>query len=150
MPQGGSFPNVPDMPVGGLDLFTNKATTYKDYICSSVHVTGATKTFGYIPRAGVAAMTITVGAAVGDSISMIINPAQLTAAGDVMFLCTSCPCDEPMTGITAFDQTGYGGILTGGTATAGGAGITITGGTWMQNPNTAFAPTIIGGAGLNN
>jgi hypothetical protein len=138
MPQGGSFPNIPDMPVGGSDLFANKATTYKDYICSSVQATGDTKTFTYIPRAGVAAMTITVGAAIGDKLDMIINPAQLMSANDVMFLCSSCDCDQPMTGTTAFDKTGYGGILTGGTKT------------WEVNANTAFAPTIIGGSGLNN
>ena len=141
MPQGGSFPNIPDMPVGGSDLFANKATTYKNYICSSVQVTGSTKTFGYIPRAGVAAMSITVGAAVGDKLDMIINPAQLTAAGDVMFLCSSCPCDEPMTGTTEFYDTGYGYITTGAT-TVGNQG--------LRNPNTAFAPTIMGGNGLNN
>ena len=138
MPQGGTFPNIPDMPVGGSDLLANKATTYKDYTCTKVVATGTTKTFAYIPRAGVAAVTITVGTAVGDSLDFFVSPAQLTAANDIMFLCNSCDCDQPMTGTTAFDKTGYGGILTGGTKT------------WETNANTAFAPTIIGGSGLNN
>jgi len=138
MPQGGSFPNIPDMPVGGSDLLANKATTYKDYTCTKVVATGDTKTFDYIPRAGVSSIRITVGTAVGDSLDILVNPSQLTGANDVMFLCNSCDCDQPMTGTTAFDKTGYGGIITGGTQT------------WEVNPNTAFAPTIIGGDGLNN
>ena len=138
MPQGAGFPTIPSEPVGGSDLVANKATTYKDYTCPKVQATGDTKTFAYIPRAGVAAITITVGTAVGDSIDFLVHPAQLTAAADVMFLCTPCECDQPMTGTTAFDKTGYGGILTGGTKT------------WEANANTAFAPTIIGGSGLNN
>jgi hypothetical protein len=150
MPNGGGFPTIPTIPVGGLDLKNNAATTYKDYTCTKVIATGTTKTFSYIPRAGVAAVVITVGTAVGDSLDFYVKPAQVTAAADVMFLCNCSTCNETMTGITAFDQTGYGGVLTGGTATAGYPGNpTITGGTWATN-STAFAPTIIGGGGLNN
>ena len=141
MPQGGSFPNIPDMPVGGSDLLANKATTYKNYTCTKVVATGDTKTFDYIPRAGVVAITITVGTQVGDSLEFVINPSQLTRANDVMFFCNSCDCDQPMTGTTEFYDTGYGYINSGAT-TVGNQG--------LRNPNTAFAPTIIGGNGLNN
>jgi hypothetical protein len=43
-----------------------------------------------------------------------------------------------MTGTTAFQNTGYGGALSGGTKT------------WAANTGNAFVATIIGGSGLNN
>jgi len=149
MPNGGGFPTIPTIPVGGSVLAAHKATTYKDYTCTQVIATGSTKTFTYIPGYGEGsgdAITITVGTAVGDRLDFFVNPAQLGAANDVLFLCNCSSCNETMTGITAFDQTGYGVLNTGNTAgyTSGYDGV---GG---KNSNTAFATTIIGGGGLNN
>jgi hypothetical protein len=146
MPNGGGFPTIPTIPVGGTDLLANKATTYKDYTCTQVVATGSSPTFSYIPRAGVGAIAISVGSAVGDKLDFYVNPAQLTVASNVLFLCNCSSCNETMTGITAFDQTGYGVLNTGNTAgyTSGYDGV---GG---KNSNTAFATTIIGGGGLNN
>ncbi len=147
MPNGGGYPTIPTIPVGGTDLLANKATTYKDYTCTQVIATGSSPTFSYIPGHGNGdAIAISVGSAVGDKLDFFVNPAQLTNASNVLFLCNCSSCNETMTGITAFDQTGYGVLNTGNTAgyTSGYDGV---GG---KNSNTAFATTIIGGGGLNN
>ena len=146
MPNGGGFPTIPTIPVGGLDLKNNAATTYKDYTCTKVVATGTTKTFSYIPRDGVDAVVITVGTAVGDSLDFYVKPAQVTPAADVMFLCNCSSCNETMTGITAFDQTGYGVLNTGNTAGYTSGYLNVG----EYNSNTAFATTIIGGGGLNS
>tara|TARA_Y100000310_G_scaffold336172_1_gene420021 strand:+ start:3518 stop:3949 length:432 start_codon:yes stop_codon:yes gene_type:complete len=143
MPQGGSFPNIPDTPIGGDELVLLKSIPSRnggvsDWSCSKIVATAGTASFNYIYSAGTPAVIVDVGAAIGDSLDMIVEPSRVTSITGVMFLCNKCDCDEPMTGTTAYDKTGYAYILTGGTAKA------------EYNANTAFAPTIIGGSGLNN
>tara|TARA_R110002020_G_scaffold121301_1_gene275806 strand:- start:4730 stop:5149 length:420 start_codon:yes stop_codon:yes gene_type:complete len=139
MPQGGNFGagSLPDVVIGGDILYVGRTTTYKDYTCTKFAATADTASFAYTTVGGVAA-TFNF-ASKGDTFDMQIDPQQLTANPvDGVFLCYSCDCNEPMTGTTAFDQTGYGGSLTGGTAT------------WATNNGSPFAPVIIGGGGLNN
>ena len=140
MPQGGNFggASIPDTVVGVDILYAERATTYKDYTCTKIVATGDGATFLYNTTGGVAVtFDLNLG---GDSLDLQVNPAQMAGAGNgkAVALCYPCDCDQPMTGTTAFDKTGYGYILTGGTASS------------EPNPNTAFASTIIGGGGLNN
>ena len=143
MPQGGNFggASIPDTVIGVDLLFAGRATTYKDYTCTKIVATADTATFVYSSPSGVA-VTFDITNA-GDSLDFQVDPAQMTAAGNgkAVALCYKCDCNDPMTGTTAFDKTGYGYITTGAT-TVGNQG--------LRNPNTAFAPTIIGGNGLNN
>ena len=142
MPQGGNFggASIPDTVVGVDILYAGRATTYKDYTCTKIVSTAATATFVYNSPDGVA-VTFTI-ATLGESMDFQVDPAQIAGAGNgkAVALCYPCDCDQPMTGTTAYDKTGYGSLATGGTALAIG----------LLNPNTAFAPTIIGGDGLNN
>jgi len=143
MPQGGSFPNIADTPIGGDELVLLKDITSRnggvsDWTCSKIIGTGASASFTYVFSAGAASTLFTVGAA-GSSVDMAVVPSRVTAVNNVMFMCNQCDCNEPMTGTTAYYDTGYGVSMTGGTGTA-----------TYKNPNTAFAPTIIGGTGLNN
>jgi|TARA_R110000822_G_scaffold43336_4_gene117093 hypothetical protein len=143
MPQGGSFTNIPDTPIGGDELVLLKGISslkggVSDWNCSKVIGTGSSASFTYVFSAGAASTLFTVGVA-GDSIDMAIVPGRVTAVNNVMFMCNQCDGCGPMTGTTAYYDTGYGWITSG--ATTSGA---------MRNPNTAFAPTIIGGNGLNN
>jgi hypothetical protein len=140
MPQGGNFGagSLPDVVIGGDILFVGRTSTYKDYTCTKFLATADTATFGY-QAVGGAAATIALKTQ-GDSFDMQIDPQQITALPvDGVFLCYSCDCDQPMTGTTAYQDTGYGVSMTGGTGSA-----------TYKNPNTAFAATIIGGGGLNN
>tara|TARA_R110000744_G_C19093639_1_gene532749 strand:+ start:77 stop:499 length:423 start_codon:yes stop_codon:yes gene_type:complete len=139
MPQGGNFGagSIPDTVIGTDFLFHGRTTTFKDYTCTKYRATATTATISYRTAAGGAAVNFVL-AAVGDEMEFQFQPSQLTAAdGKGVFLCYPCDCDDPMTGTTKMSDSGYGYILTGGTAAA------------IINPNTAFAPTIIGGGGLN-
>ena len=145
MPQGGNFGggSLPDVIVGGAELVAGKTTTYKDYSCVQGISTGATALFNYTTVTG-EPLVVTVGGAGTKSLEMVITPQQVISQTNMAFLCYSCDCDQPMTGTTAFDKTGYGFITTATTVTQVGATATLL------NPNTAFATTIIGGEGLNN
>ena len=143
MPQGGSFTNIPDTPIGGDELVLLKGISslnggVSDWNCSKVIGTGASASFTYVFSAGAASTLFTVGIA-GSSLDMAIVPGRVTAVNNVMFMCNQCDGCGPMTGTTAYYNTGYGWITTGATTSAS-----------MRNPNTAFAPTIIGSDGLNN
>jgi hypothetical protein len=140
MPQGGNFggASIPDTVIGLDLLYVGRTTTYKDYTCTKIVATADTATWTYSSPTGVAVSFDLTSA--GDSLDFMLDPKQMTTKGNgkAVALCYSCDCNEPMTGTTAFDQTGYGGSLTGGTAT------------WATNNGSPFAPVIIGGGGLNN
>tara|TARA_B100000287_G_scaffold426027_1_gene473279 strand:+ start:535 stop:1005 length:471 start_codon:yes stop_codon:yes gene_type:complete len=156
MPQGGSFPNIPDTPIGGdilveLNALPSSQGGTSDWSCSKVVASADSASFQYIfsgNSSGTATATDYLDTFAlptkGFSFDMVIDPKRVIAATGVFFLCNSCDCDEPMTGTTAYDETGYGYIVTATTVTQAGATATNI------NPNTAFAPTIIGGEGLNN
>jgi hypothetical protein len=153
MPQGGNFGggSLPDVVVGGLELYAGRLTTYSGYTCTQAIATADTASYTYALDYGAAgstgALSVTINVADAGTNQngqlgpeMVIVPARLGAAPTaVAFLCYSCDCNDPMTGTTAFRTTGYGVGMTGGTGTA----------TW-KNPSSSFAPTIIGGGGLNN
>jgi hypothetical protein len=71
---------------------------------------------------------------------MIINPRNLVGVTAVAFLCYDCNCNAPMTGSTSMYDSGYGWINSGGTVVNNVA----------YRAPSAFAPTIIGGGGVNN
>jgi hypothetical protein len=141
MPQGGNFggASIPDTIIGIDLLYVGRTTTYKDYTCTKIVATADTATFVYSSPTGVAVTFDLTNA--GDSLDFMLDPKQMTAKGNgkAVALCYSCDCDQPMTGTTAYQDTGYGVSMTGGTSSA-----------TYKNPNTAFAATIIGGGGLNN
>ena len=91
--------------------------TYKNYKCTGVHATGTSATFTY---EGVA-----IAVANGTTLELVVSPAGVTAAANVIFLCYDCSCNSPYSGITAPSSVNY--------------------------PNTSgiFGPVIIGGGGLN-
>ena len=139
MPQGGNFggSSIPDTIIGIDLLYAGRLTTYSAYTCTKIVATADTATFVYSSPSGVA-VTFDLSSA-GDSLDFQLDTAQMTGAGNgkAVALCYDCKCNSPMTGTTAFQNTGYGGALTGGT-------------TWAANSGNAFIPTIIGGSGLNN
>jgi len=131
MPQGGSFPNIPDTPIGGAELVALKSIPssqggVSDWSCSKIISTGASGSFSYVYSAGTPEVTISIGST-GNSLDMIVEPTRVVSASGVLFLCNKCNCDSPMTGTVAYINTGY-----------------------YSSANTAFSPTIIGGGGLNN
>jgi len=152
MPQGGNFggSSLPDVVVGGKELYAGRLTTYSGYTCTQAIATADTASYTYALDYGAAgstgALSVTINVADGGDKQngqlgpeMVIVPARLGASPTaVAFLCYSCDCNDPMTGTTAFQNTGYGGALTGGTKT------------WAANSGNGFVPTIIGGNGLNN
>ena len=147
MPQGGNFggASIPDVLVGGNELLNGSGTTYKDYTCKQAISTGSSANYTYTSeQTGGLPVTITLGNAGTVGPEMVIVPQQVLTVSNVAFLCYSFDCDQPMTGTTAFDDTVYGYIVTATTVTQAGATATNI------NPNTAFAPTIIGCGGLNN
>jgi hypothetical protein len=150
MPQGGNFGggSLPDTIVGGAELLAGKLTTFSSYTCTQAIATADTASYTYSLDQGIGKNdTITATINVADnSVSkkgnlgpeMVINPRNVVAVTAVAFLCYDCNCNAPMTGTTAFQNTGYGGALSGGTKT------------WAANSGNAFVSTIIGGSGLNN
>jgi hypothetical protein len=133
----------------GAELLAGKLTTFSSYTCTQAIATADTASYTYSLDQGIGkndtiAATINVA---DNSVSkkgnlgpeMVINPRNVVAVTAVAFLCYDCNCNAPMTGTTAFRTTGYGVGMTGGTGTA----------TW-KNPSSSFAPTVIGGGGLNN
>ena len=146
MPQGGSFPNIPDTPIGGdilvkLNGKTSAEGGVSDWSCSKMIATADTAAFGYIYSGGTAGddRVDTFGPVPnGTVLDMVIDPKRVTSSVGLYFLCNRCDCDDAMTGTTTLSDTSYGYILTGSTTSA------------SINPDTAFAPTIIGGGGLNN
>ena len=116
---GGS--SIPTTVVGGHQLFTGKASTYKNYECSTIVASAASGTFavdGLVYALPTAGMTI----------DLVVRPGQLTAAPlNAYFLCYECSgCD-----INAF---------TGTTAPS----------SYYSGMTEISRPTIIGGGGLNN
>ena len=149
MPQGGNFggSSLPDTIVGGAELLAGKLTTFSSYTCTQAIATADTASYTYSLDQGIGkndTIAATINVADGGTNQngqlgpkMIINPRNLVSVTAVAFLCYDCNCNAPMTGTTAFQNTGYGGALTGGT-------------TWAATAGNAFIPTIIGGSGLNN
>ena len=114
---GGS--SIPTTPIAGGTLLTGKATTYANYMCTSVLSIGASATFTY---KGVVIPMATVGS----KLDLIIEPRLLEDAhAQAIFLCYDCSCDSTMSGTTAPSSVTYSGAQ-------------------------MYAPTIIGGEGLNS
>ena len=153
MPQGGNFGggSLPDTIVGGEELLAGKLTTFSSYTCTQAIATAATASYIYSLDQGigntdtiaatinVADNSVTKSGSLGPK--MVINPRNLVAVTAVAFLCYDCNCNAPMTGTTAFYDSGYGWVTTGSTANINDVGL---------RASSAFAPTIIGGSGLNN
>ena len=140
MPQGGNFGgnSLPTTPIGGELLFNGRLTTYSNWVCSKIVATAATANFTYEGTV----YPVNTSAAGNSSIDMLITPSKLSAVPTgVWFVCNECDCDDPMTGTTAFYDSGYGYITTGSTSEINDV---------PYRAPSAFAPTIIGGSGLNN
>ena len=153
MPQGGNFggSSLPDTIVGGAELLAGKLTTFSSYTCTQAIATADTASYTYSLDQGIGknntiAATINVA---DNSVSkkgnlgpeMIINPRNLVGVTAVAFLCYDCNCNAPMTGTTGFYDSGYGLIMSGSTSEINDV---------PYRAPSAFAPTIIGGGGLNN
>ena len=130
MPQGGNFggASIPDTVVGLDILFAERLTTYKDYSCTQIVATASSATFKYQTAGGVA-VTFSLPAA-GDTLDLIVDPKLMSATGsNGVALCYKCNCYGPMTGSTV---------------------PFVISGDSIAQAQGAFAPTIIGGGGLNN
>ena len=109
--------SIPTTTLNVEHVLTLVSTTYKNYKCTSVRTTGTTGTLTYAGQAF---------AIIDDApLELIISPAGVTAAADVVFLCYDCACQSPMTGVT-FPSANY------------------------NQDRSLFRPTIIGGGGLNS
>ena len=137
---GGS--SIPLQSIDGATLWAAKATTYKDWMCASF-VGNRNNTFS-LSRNN---LSVDIPYEDGVQQDMLISPIDFTAdpTVNVIFNCYECSCDDAMTGTTKFNETGY-------------AYPPANDGTRLNNESTltklktygAFAPTIIGGGGLNN
>jgi hypothetical protein len=109
--------SIPTTPLNVAQVLTLGSTTYKNYNCTSVIASAASATFTYEGQA--------IAVANGTTMDLLISPAGVTAAANVIFLCYDCSCSSPMTGVT-YPSANYD----------------IT--------RDFFRPTIIGGGGLNS
>ena len=109
--------SIPTTPLMAHEVTELGATTYKNYKCTGVHATGTSATFTY--------EGIAIAVANGTTLELVVSPAGVTAAANVIFLCYDCACQSPMTGIT-FPSANY------------------------NQGRNIFNPTIIGGGGLNS
>jgi hypothetical protein len=113
--------SIPTTVVGGYQLFTGKATTYREYECKTVVASAASGTFavdGLVYALPTAGMTL----------DLVIRPGQLTAVPlHAYFLCYKCNGCGP---------NNFSGDTTPSVYSYSGAAIN--------------RPTIIGGDGLRN
>lgn len=109
--------STPTTPLNVAQVLTLGSTTYKNYKCTSVIASAASATFTYEGQA--------IAVANGTTMDLVISPAGVTAAANVIFLCYDCSCSSPMTGVT-FPSANY------------------------NQARDLFSPTIIGGGGLNS
>ena len=110
--------SIPTTTLNVAQVLTLGSTTYKNYKCTSVRTTGTTGTLTY----GGQGYTLYDE---GAPLELVISPAGVTAAADVVFLCYDCACQSPMTGVT-FPSANY------------------------NQDRSLFRPTIMGGGGLNS
>lgn len=118
--------SIPTTPIGGTDLFTSAATTYRNYECSTIVVSADTA--NYTINGETFVLSDAGSESVGTSIDLVVKPVSLTSAPvGVYFLCYECSgCDiNAFSGDTAPSVYSYSGA-------------------------TSNRPTIIGGDGLRN
>ena len=129
MPQGGNFggSSLPDTIVGGAELLAGKLTTFSSYTCTQAIATADTASYTY---------SLDQGIGKNDTIAATINVADNS--------------------VSKKGNLGPEMIINPTTATTGKfTKVTISGSTSEINDvpyraPSAFAPTIIGGSGLNN
>tara|TARA_R100000315_G_scaffold61788_2_gene41127 strand:- start:438 stop:866 length:429 start_codon:yes stop_codon:yes gene_type:complete len=142
MPAGANygFNSLPTEIIGGEEYADLKNTVYSNYSCTQVVQSGNTQgSIKYIDEAhGEAALTYLIPS--GGTLNMIIEPERLLEATGVYFLCACSNCDDAMTGTTQYNNTGYAYPRTND----GSGNLT------HLKTFGGFAPTIIGGGGLNN
>ena len=114
--------SLPTTPIAGDLLYGGRETTYATWECTKIVGTAATANFTYEGTV----FAVNTSAAGNSSIDMLIKPTKLSAIPvGVWFACYECGCSTQMTGTTAPSVQTYQGA-------------------------PMYAPTIIGGNGLNS
>ena len=114
--------SLPTTPISGNTLWNGRLTTYANWECTKIVGTLATANFTYEGTV----YPINTDSAGNSSIDMLIKPSKLSAIPyGVWFACYECGCSTQMTGTTAPSVQTYQGA-------------------------PMYAPTIIGGNGLNS
>ena len=114
--------SLPTTPISGNTLWNGRLTTYANWECTKIVGTLATANFTYEGTV----YPINTDSAGNSSIDMLIKPSKLTAIPyGVWFACYECGCGTHMTGTTAPSIQTYQGA-------------------------PMYAPTIMGGEGLNS
>jgi|TARA_R110002020_G_scaffold162396_13_gene348004 hypothetical protein len=132
---GGS--SIPPTGIQGDILYAARATTYKDWMCTSF-VSSADGSFT-MERNN---LSTTINHVDGVQQTIFMSPSDLAAdpGADTLFWCYECSCEDALTGNTQYNNTGYAYPRTND----GSGNLT------HLKTFGGFAPTIIGGGGLNN
>ena len=142
---GGNYggASIPLQSIDGNTLWGGRATTYKDWMCASF--VGNTDGTFTLSRNSI---DVTIPYVDGIQQTMLISPADLLADPTVavIFNCYECSCDDPLTGTTPFNTTGYAYPVINTGSSAYNVGSILK----TERAYSPFTPTIIGGTGLNN